>query len=198
MLPWKMTSRGALVHDQLLDGGRDLEQLVHADPIDITRAGAEVAPRPVGELALGLPAPLLVERQLVGAGLERLPARVADPPHEALRHHADHGRRHQETLDAHVEEPVQRGGGVGSVQRRQHEMAGERRLHRDAGGLDVAHLSDQDHVRVLTEDRLQAAGERDVGLLVDLDLVDPRKHVLHRVFDGGDVPFESAIWFSAA
>ena len=47
-------------------------------------------------------------------------------------------------------------GGVGGVQRRQHEVPGERRLHRDPGGLDVADLADEDHVGVLAEDRLAA------------------------------------------
>jgi hypothetical protein len=73
------------------------------------------------------------------------------------------------------------------VQRREHEVAGERRLHGDAGGLDVADLADEDDVGVLAQDRLQAAGEGDAGLLVDLDLVDRREDVLDRVLDRHDV-----------
>ena len=46
--------------------------------------------------------------------------------------------------------------GVGGVQRREHEVTGERGLHRDAGGLDVADLADEDHVGVLAQDRLAA------------------------------------------
>ena len=64
---------------------------------------------------------------------------------------------------------------VGGVQRRQHEVAGQRRLHGDPRGLDVADLADQDDVGVLAQDRLEAAGEGDAGLLVDLDLVDRRE-----------------------
>ena len=74
-------------------------------------------------------------------------------------------------------------GGVGGVQRGQHEVAGERRLDGDPGGLHVADLADQDDVRVLAQDRAQAAGEGDAGLLVDLDLVDRRDPVLDRVLD---------------
>ena len=82
---------------------------------------------------------------------------------------------------------MQRGGRVGGVERREHEVTGERGLHRDASGLDVSHLADEDHVGVLAQDGLQTAGERDVGLLVDLDLVDAGEDVLDRVFDGRDV-----------
>ena len=62
-------------------------------------------------------------------------------------------------------------------------MAGERRLHGDARGLDVADLADEDHVGVLAQDRLETGGERHARLVVDLDLVDPREDVLDRVFD---------------
>src|SRR5262245_42908801 len=46
--------------------------------------------------------------------------------------------------------------------------------------------------RVLAEDRLETAGEGDVGLLVDLDLVDGRQHVLDRVLDRRDVALDVA------
>jgi len=73
------------------------------------------------------------------------------------------------------------------VQRRQHEVARERGLDRDAGGLGVADLADEDDVGVLAEDRPEALGEGDAGDLVDLDLVDRGEDVLHRVLDGHDV-----------
>ena len=38
-------------------------------------------------------------------------------------------------------------------------MAGERRLDRDLGGLEVADLADQDDVRILAEKRAQRGGE---------------------------------------
>ena len=82
---------------------------------------------------------------------------------------------------------MERGARVGGVQRREHEVAGERGLHGDAGRLDVADLADEDHVGVLAQDRLETVGERDAGLLVDLDLVDRREHVLDRVLDRHDV-----------
>ena len=62
-------------------------------------------------------------------------------------------------------------------------MTGERRLHGDACGLDVTNLTDEDHVGVLAQDRLEPGGERHARLLADLDLVDLREDVLDRVFD---------------
>ena len=76
---------------------------------------------------------------------------------------------------------------VGRVERRQDEVAGERGLDRDARGLDVTDLTDEDRVGVLAQDRAQPAGEGDAGLLVDLDLVDRREDVLDRVLDRHDV-----------
>ena len=66
-------------------------------------------------------------------------------------------------------------------------MAGERGLHRDLGRLPVADLAHEDDVWVLAEDRPQAVGERDVGQLVDLALVDVLERVLDRILDRHDV-----------
>ena len=76
---------------------------------------------------------------------------------------------------------------VGRVQRGQHEVTGQRRLHGDPGRLDVTDLSDQDDVGVLAEDRLQPGGEGQPGLVVGLDLVDGREDVLDGVLDRHDV-----------
>ena len=67
------------------------------------------------------------------------------------------------------------------------EVTGERGLHRDARGLDVTDLADEDRVGVLAEDRTQPGGERHARRLVDLDLVDRREDVLDRVLDRHDV-----------
>ena len=173
--------------DELFDLFGHAQQLVDPDALGVARLRTEVAPGAVGEDVLGLPAPLLVQGHLVGRRLVRLATRHADPAHEALGDDADDRRRDEERLDPHVEETVERGGGIGRVQRRQHEVSRERRLHRDPRRLDVAHLADEDDVGILAQDRLEPAGERDVGLLVDLDLVDRREDVLDRVLDGRDV-----------
>ncbi len=159
------------------------QDLVHTDSLLVARVRAEVAAlAPIEGVFLGA-ADLLVEGELVGGRLVPSPALVADPAHEALADDRQHRGRDEEGLDPHVEESVQRGRGVGRVQRRQHEVTGERGLHGDARGLDVADLADEDHVGVLTEDRLEPAGEGDVGGLVDLDLVDGGQDVLDRILD---------------
>ena len=67
-------------------------------------------------------------------------------------------------------------------------MTGQRRAHGEPGGLAVADLADQDHVRVLAEDRPQAAAEGQPAALVDLDLGDAGHLDLDRVLEGDDVP----------
>ena len=145
-----------LLHDELADLLGDAQQLVDADPFRVAGVRAEVAAGAVPERVLRGPAPTLVQRNLVRVGRVRLAAGRADPSHEALRDERDDRRRDQERLDAHVDEAVQCRGRVGRVQRREHEVAGERGLHRDARGLDVADLAHEDDVGVLAQDRLQA------------------------------------------
>ena len=78
---------------------------------------------------------------------------------------------------------MQRRAGVRGVERRHHEVAGQRRLDCDARGFDVADLADEDRIGVLAQDRSQTVGERQAGRLVDLDLVDRRDDVLDRILD---------------
>ena len=73
------------------------------------------------------------------------------------------------------------------VQRREHEVAGLRGLHRDLRGLRVADLADQDDVGILPQDRAQRARERQLDLLVDLRLVDAGDLILDRILDRDDV-----------
>ncbi len=116
--------------------------------------------------------------------------------HQALGDHAlDRSRDHAARLlvlvgREEVEHAVDRLGRIDRVDRRQHEVAGlgsgQRRLH----GLLVAHLADEDHVRVLAQDPSQGAleGRR---VHADLALVDHRALVfvdeLDRVLDRDDV-----------
>ena len=71
----------------------------------------------------------------------------ADPPHQPLgQDRLDRGRD-QERRHAHVAQPRDRAGGVVGVQRAEHHVPGERRLHGDLGRFQVADLADQDLVR---------------------------------------------------
>ena len=100
----------------------------------------------------------------------RRAARGTKRAHEPLREHAEQARREQIRLDAHVGKARHRARRVVGVQRRQHEMAGERCLHRDLRGLEVADLADHDDVGILAQDRAQRAREVELDPRIDLRL----------------------------
>ncbi len=66
-------------------------------------------------------------------------------------------------------------------------MAGERRLHRDLGGLSVADLTHHDHVRVLAQNGPQDGGERETCLGVHGHLGHTGELILYRIFHGDDL-----------
>src|ERR1700733_6292902 len=59
----------------------------------------------------------------------------------------------------------------------------------DLGSFVVADFADQDLVRVVTQDRAQAAGKREALFLVHRNLGDPADLVFDRVLDGDDLVF---------
>ena len=106
--------------------------------------------------------------------------------------HAGQDRAHLRLLDRREEldQAAERLGRVDRVHRREHEVAGLRGLQRRLGGLGVAKLADQDHVRVLAQRAPERLVER-VGVDPDLALVDDAGRVvvqdLDRVLDRDDV-----------
>ncbi len=89
-----------------------------------------------------------------------------------------------------VDDAVDGLGGVLRVQGREHQVTGLGRGEGDRDRLQVAHLADQDDVRVLAQHVLERVGER-VRVLAHLALVDQADLVpvqeLDRVLDGHDV-----------
>ena len=73
------------------------------------------------------------------------------------------------------------------MQRAEDEVAGERRLDGDLGGLEVADLADHDDVGILAQEGAQGVGEVEPDVLVDLHLVDADQVVLDGILGGGDV-----------
>ncbi len=114
-------------------------------------------------------------------------ALAADAAREALGGNEVDGGGDQERLDPHVEETVDGRWGVVRMQRREDQVAGERRLHADLGGLEVTDLTYHDHVRVLAQEGPERCCEVEADILVHLHLVDPGEVELDRVFSGGDV-----------
>ena len=90
----------------------------------------------------------------------------------------------------HVDDPVDRLGGVVGVQGGEHEVAGLGDRERGGDRLGVPHLADEEHVGVFAEGRAQRPPERVVSM-PDLALVHRRQlvgvHVLDRVLDRDDV-----------
>ena len=66
-------------------------------------------------------------------------------------------------------------------------MAGERRLDRDLGGLEVTDLTDQHDVRILPQERPQGGREVEADRLLHLHLIDPDQLELDGVLGGHDV-----------
>src|SRR6266566_4285404 len=140
------------------------------------------------ELHLPLPGrdvSILDEAFLVG--VVGLPALFAYLPSQSLGQDEQQRRRHQERRNPHVEESRDRRGAIVGVQGGEDQMAGERGANTDLRGLEVARLTDEDHVGVLTEEGAERGGERPADALVDLDLVDALQVVLDRILGGHDV-----------
>ena len=108
-------------------------RLVEADPALVAGVAAALA-------ALGLRRPRCRRRCRSCASAsarisDRLLAVRAEQPREALGDHAVERGGGQEGLDAHLGQARDRRRRVVRVQRREHEVAGERRLDRDLGRL---------------------------------------------------------------
>ncbi len=107
--------------------------------------------------------------------------------HQALRPDAVERRHEGVGVDAHVGEAAEDVEHVVGMHRGQHQVAGQRRLHRDFGGFPVADLAHHDLVRVVAQDRAQALGEGQALLLVHRDLQNAGQLVFDRVFDRDDL-----------
>ena len=90
-------------------------------------------------------------------------------------------------------QPVDRAGRVVRMQRREHEVAGQGRLDRDLGGLEVSDLTDHDDVRILPQEGAQGGREVEPDLLVHLDLVDAGQVEFDRVLGGDDVDLRALL-----
>ena len=132
-------------------------------------------------------APTLCAQLLRAHGRVLALAIRAQHAHEALGHHGFQRRRHEVRLDAHVHEARQRAGRVVGVQRGKNHVARQRRLHGDLRRFLIANFTDEDHVRVMPQNRAQSAREGQPRLLGNLNLVDALELILDRVFDGDDL-----------
>ena len=150
----RMSSCDASSDDEFAHLVGDGEDFVDADALVVAGTAAQVAAGTAPELGCELfAAATFEERHLLDRGRYgsthcgqlRRTRRWPTTPEQR--------RREQERLDAHVEEAVQRGAGVGRVERRQHEVAGERGLHGDRAVSTSRISPTRIDVGILAEDR---------------------------------------------
>ena len=166
---------GGAGHDQLADLVGHGQHLVHADTVAVPGVGAVVAADAVDERVLRRAAEEVVQLALLARRFVRRRRTTGRSCGPVV------ARRHRRaTRPSGTARCPCRSGGRAPRSRRWRGCDDittwpvKRRLHGDARRLLVADLADEDDVGVLAEDRLQTAGERDVGLQVDLHLVDRR------------------------
>jgi hypothetical protein len=112
---------------------------------------------------------------------------VADVAHQPLREDAIERGDELIRLDPHVEEAPENVEDVVRVNRREHQVTGERRVDGDLRRLVVADLPHHDLVGIVAQDGPQPAGEGQALLLVDRNLRDPFQLILDRVLDRDDL-----------
>lgn len=106
---------------------------------------------------------------------------------QALRDDEFERRYDEKRVDAQVRETLEGVYGRVRVDGGKHQMAGDGSFHGQMRGLGVADFSDHHDVRILSEQRAEAVGERKPDLRVDLRVVDSRDAVFDRVFQRRDV-----------
>src|SRR5688500_16205535 len=111
---------------------------------------------------------------------------VADAAYQPLGLNDVDTCRDQERFDTHVYETRNCRRRVVRMQRRKNKVTRQGGLDRDLRGLEVADLTDEDDVRILTQERAKSSGKVQADLLLHLDLIDPFEIELDRIFGRHD------------
>src|SRR5579864_265190 len=182
--------RGAPVDDHLANMIRQIQKFGNGAASAKSRAGTfqaasaldELHRSPLGGIETGS------AQNFRGIAYDLL-AMHANHAHQALGQNAVQSGNEIVRLDAHVDEPADDVGYVIGVHGGEHQVSGERRLNGDLSGFVIANFSDHDLVRVVPQDRTQAAGERQPLLFVDGDLRDSPNLVFDGIFNRDDFVF---------
>ena len=168
--------------DELVDLVLQFEHFKDAAAAAIANAAAALAARRFMHAIAGLE----TKRLIAGIGGEIgtfenafLLAAVTQDADQTLRDHRPQRRFEQEPLDAEIEQARHRRRRGFGVQGGQHEMAGERRMNGDVGGLGVAHFAHHDDIRILADESPHRGGESKADRGFHLRLV----HALNFIFD---------------
>src|SRR5258708_2537598 len=113
----------------------------------------------------------------------------ADDAYQPLRQNAIQGGDKVVRLHAHIQEASQHVDYVIGVHSGEYQVAGQRGLDGNLRGFRVADFADHDLVRVVTQNRAQAAGKGQAFFFIDGNLRDSANLVLERVLNGDDLVF---------
>ena len=72
------------------------------------------------------------------------------------------------------------------MDRRQHQMTRQRRLHSNLGGIAIPNFANHDLVGVVTQDRTKPLGKTQALLFIHGNLQNARQLIFNRVFDRDD------------
>src|SRR6266567_461244 len=119
----------------------------------------------------------------------RLLAGRTNAAHEPLRAGKDDGGGDEEGGDTHVVHAGDGAGGVITMHRAEHLVAGEGGFDGDFGGLRVADFADHNDVGILAQDGAEGIAKGKADFLLHGHLIDAGHLKFHRVFDGDNVVF---------
>ncbi len=129
-----------------------------------------------------------LDQQLVGLAARFL-AIDADHSHQPLRQNAIQRGNKIVRIDTHIQESSKHIDHVIRVNRREDEVARQRRLNRNLSGFDVSDFADHDFVRIMTQNRSQTASERETLFFVYWYLRDTADLIFDGIFDRQDLVF---------
>src|SRR6185369_9213021 len=125
--------------------------------------------------------------QFLGAGLDPGRATRARQAQQPLGQNAVQRRHEAVGIDVHLGKAPDDVENVVRMDRGKDQVAGKGGLDCDLGGLRIADFPNHDLVRVVAQDRAQAAGEGEALFLVYRDLQHARQLVFHRILDRDDL-----------
>src|SRR6478672_5821898 len=174
------------LHNKAADGFGYRQRFNDRQPSEITATLATIATAPAVKNSFSLwfnSEP----RENLRLGHKFLTAICANPPHQTLRARHQNRARNQERLDPHVIQTRNRAGSVVGMQSRKYLVTGQRRFHRNIGGLVVANFTHHHDVRVLPQNRTQGRRKIQSDVVAHRNLIDSVELVLDRVFHRHDV-----------
>src|SRR3989339_121040 len=116
-----------------------------------------------------------------------LPAMNTKLSRQPLGKNHGNGRGQHKGRNTNINQAADGGGTIISVEGTENKMPSHGRLDGNLGGFHIPDLADHDDVGILPEKGLERCGKGHAHFFFDIDLVDPLKVELHRIFGGEDL-----------